>query len=196
MTHHADIDIDFGNRENIIKLIKHIPASKRNGLIFSRHLSGVYVQPIPIEPITGFSALPFRLADDRGYFKLDFLNVSIYNEIRDQEHYDKLLATEPPWERLQERQFVERLIHVNNYHTQLLDMMPDTIARMAMFISAIRPGKQHLLGKPWKEVGETIWEKTDDTLYVFKKSHSLAYALLVALHMNVLNEKDQSTPPA
>jgi hypothetical protein len=56
-----------------------------------------------------------------------------------------------------------------------------------MFLAIIRPGKKHLIGKPWKEVAKTVWDKGTDG-YVFKKSHSLAYAHLVAVHMNLITE--------
>ena len=66
--------------------------------------------------------------------------------------------------------------------------MPDTIPRMAMFIAALRPGKKHLLGKPWAEIAKEIWTKVDDDEYAFKQSHSISYAVLVALHMNIVDE--------
>ena len=58
-----------------------------------------------------------------------------------------------------------------------------------MFLAMIRPGKKHLIGKPWKEVAETIWDKTDEG-YTYKRSHAISYAHLVALHMNIINESD------
>jgi hypothetical protein len=90
---------------------------------------------------------------------------------------------------LEHREFVEKIIHINN-HYELLRKMPepvDSIARMSMFIALIRPGKRHLVGKSWRDVGASIWEKTEDA-YSFKKSHSVAYAQLVAVHMNLLTE--------
>ena len=69
----------------------------------------------------------------------------------------------------------------------------DSIPRMAMFISVIRPAKRHLIGQPWSEVAKTVWEKPTDDSYYFKKSHSLAYAHLVAVNLNLLtNSANQS----
>ena len=65
----------------------------------------------------------------------------------------------------------------------------DSIPRMAMFLAVIRPGKRHLVGKTWREVADTVWEQPDDDSYFFKKSHSVAYAQLVAVHMNLICEK-------
>jgi DNA polymerase III alpha subunit len=56
-----------------------------------------------------------------------------------------------------------------------------------MFISLIRPGKKHLIGKTWREIAETIWDR-DEEGYSFKRSHAVAYAQLVVVHMNLLAE--------
>lgn len=65
----------------------------------------------------------------------------------------------------------------------------DSIPRLAMFLALIRPAKKHLIGKSWKEVAETIWDKGSDG-YSFKKSHAIAYAHLVVVHMNLLMASD------
>ena len=44
-----------------------------------------------------------------------------------------------------------------------------------------------LIGKKWREVAETIWT-ADDEGYAFKKSHAVAYAHLVCVHMNLVSE--------
>lgn len=184
----ADIDIDFANRDDILKHIRHIAARKTHKGKPERHNSGVYVQPIPYDPALGCSSIHYQEADERGYFKVDFLNVFVYQHIRDEAHYQELLNREPPWHRLKERAFVEQIVHISNYPKQVAQCMPDSIPRMAMFIAALRPAKKHLLGKPWAEIAEEIWDKSDDE-YAFKQSHSVAYAVLVALHMNIVNEQ-------
>jgi hypothetical protein len=183
----ADIDIDFADRNQILELIKHIPARKIHSGNPERHASGVYVQPIPYDPALGASALHYKDADARGYFKLDLLNVFVYQFIRDEEHYLHLLNTEPPWHRLDDEEFVKQIIHIANYAREIKQCMPDSIPRMAMFLAAIRPSKKHLIGKPWKVMAETIWDKIDGE-YSFKKAHGIAYATLVGLHMNIVNE--------
>ncbi len=190
MTHHADIDMDFPDRDEILDLIDHIPATQVNKGKRTKHRSGVYVHKIPLDPKAGGAAIDFREADDRGYFKIDFLNVSVYQHIRDPEHYETLLATTPPWHRLADPEFTKQLVHLGNHPSKVKNAMPDSIPRLAMLLAALRPAKKHLIGKPWKEMGETIWEKNADGLYGFKKGHSLAYATLVALHMNIIHEQE------
>jgi hypothetical protein len=182
----ADIDIDFANREDILQHIKYTSARKLHQGKPEKHNSGVYVTPIPYDPMLDCSALHYKEADERGYFKIDFLNVSVYQHIRDDKHYQELLEREPPWHRLNEPEFVQQIIHISNYPDVIARCMPDSIPRMAMFIAALRPAKKHLLGKPWKEMAETIWQKSDDE-YAFKHSHSISYAVLVALHMNIVD---------
>jgi hypothetical protein len=67
-------------------------------------------------------------------------------------------------------------------------MKPDSIPRMAAFISIIRPGKAHLQNKRWDQVFATVWDGDQTRGYTFKRSHAISYAALVALHMNLLNQ--------
>ena len=60
---------------------------------------------------------------------------------------------------------------------------------MAMFLAVIRPAKRHLAGKKWAEVAQTVWQRPSDDSYFFKKAHAVSYAHLVAVHMNLLEEK-------
>ena len=191
----ADIDIDFANRTDILQHIKHTSARKLHQGKPERHNSGVYVQPIPYDPMLDASAIHYKVADERGYFKIDFLNVSVYQHIRDAAHYEELLAREPPWHRLNDPKFTEQIIHIANYSTQLQYTMPDTIPRMAMFLSILRPGKKHLQGLSWKEIAKTVWLKDDNEVYSFKHAHAVAYAVLVGLHMNLVDEHEKSICP-
>ena len=186
----ADIDIDFADRESVLKLIQHTPARQSNG---RKHNSGVYVTNIPRDPFAGCAALDYETAEQRGYFKLDFLNMSVYQLVRDPIHYETMLAATPPWERLwTDREWARQLVHVGNYTDLLANMRPDSIPRMAAFISIIRPGKAHLQTRPWAEVFASVWDGDDSQGFVFKKSHSISYAMLVVLHMNLLNTSNQS----
>jgi hypothetical protein len=184
----ADIDIDFANRETVLKLIQHVPARQSNG---RRHNSGIYVTDIPADPVNQCAAIDYEEAEQRGYFKLDFLNMSVYQLIRDPAHYEAMLTASPPWERLwTDHAWTSQLVHVGNYTDLLRAMKPDSIPRMAAFISIIRPGKAHLQTRPWTEVFAEVWNGDESKGYTFKKSHAVSYAALVALHMNLLNQSD------
>ena len=185
----ADIDIDFADREHILKLIQHTPARQLHQGTARKHNSGVYVTDIPQDPVLACAALDYETAESRGYFKIDFLNMGVYGLIRDPVHYDEMLAATPPWDRVwQDPTWAQQLVHVGNYTTLLQSMRPDSIPRMAAFISIIRPGKAHLQNQPWTDVFRSVWDGDDSRGYVFKKAHALGYAALVALHMNLLNQ--------
>jgi hypothetical protein len=185
----ADIDLDFSDRESVLKLIQHTPARQLHQGQIRRHNSGVYVTDIPYDPVNQCAAIDYELAEQRGYFKIDFLNMSVYNLIKSPEHYDQMLAQDPPWTRLwTDSSWSQQLAHVGNYTELLKQMQPDSIPRMAAFISIIRPGKAHLQGKSWTEVFDTVWDGDSSRGFVFKRSHAVSYAALVALHMNLLNQ--------
>ena len=185
----ADIDIDVPDRSAVLKLIQHTAARQLHQGQVRKHNSGIYVTDIPRDIVNGCSAIDYESAEDRGYFKLDFLNMSVYQLIRDPAHYEQMLAASTPWEKLwQDGAWASQLVHVGNYTDLLKIMKPDSIPRMAAFISIIRPGKAHLQRKLWAEVFASVWDGDESQGYTFKKSHAISYAALVSLHMNLLNQ--------
>jgi DNA polymerase III alpha subunit len=184
-----DIDIDFSDRSKVLELIKHIPAAiKTDNNEFKKHNTGVYCHDIPYNPLTGCASIDYKSAEQRGYFKIDFLNVSVYKGVRNAEHLEQLINTEPLWDLLEQKEFVDLLFHVNGHHDLLTAMKPKNLPQLAAVLAMIRPAKRHLIGKGWDEVMETIWVKPDTDDYYFKKSHAHSYALLVCVQMNLICE--------
>ena len=189
----ADIDIDFADRNQLLDLIQHTPARQTVQEQVRRHNSGVYVTDIPLDPVNRCAAIDYEVAEQLGYFKIDLLNMSVYQLITDSSHYKEMLDKEPPWSRLwTDTEWSKQLVHVGNYTELLKTMRPDSIPRMAAFISIIRPGKAHLQNRPWSEVFDSVWDGDDSKGFVFKHAHAIGYAALVALHMNLLNTPDKS----
>lgn len=185
----SDVDIDFGDRSRILSVIEHRRARLETG---AAHNTGIYVTDIPYDPVTNTSTIDYNQAEQRGYIKLDFLNVSVYNQIKTEDELQMLLERAPPWHKLNQQQFCAQLIHIGN-HYDTLQRMPepvDTIPRLAMFLAVIRPGKRHLIGQTWQRVAETIWQRPDSGYY-FKKAHAVSYAHLVQVHMNLLDLTNQ-----
>jgi len=184
----ADIDLDLADRDQLLKLIHATPARQLHQGQVRRHNSGIYVTDIPYDPINACAAIDYEQAEQLGYFKIDLLNMSVYQLIKSPEHYQEMLKQEPAWSRLwTDTEWAKQLVHVGNYATLLETMRPDSIPRMAAFISIIRPGKAHLQNKPWAEVFESVWDGDDSKGFVFKKAHALGYSKLVALHMNLIS---------
>jgi hypothetical protein len=139
--------------------------------------------------LTGLATIDYQQAETRGYFKIDFLNMSVYQLIKNPEHYQALLNQDPPWSRLwTDPQWAQQLVHVGNYTELLAEMKPDSVIRMAAFISLIRPGKAHLKGNSWDQIFASVWDGDQSRGFVFKKAHAIGYSMLVALHMNLLNQ--------
>ena len=185
----ADIDIDFADRDQLLKLIQAIPARQMHQGQVRRHNSGVYVTDIPYDPVNACAAIDYAQAEECGYFKIDLLNMSVYQLIKSPTHYKQMLDQEPDWSRLwTDVEWAKQLVHVGNYTELLKSMKPDSVPRMAAFISIIRPGKSHLQNKPWPEVFESVWDGDDSKGFVFKHAHAIGYAALVALHMNLISQ--------
>jgi hypothetical protein len=184
----SDIDIDFGDRDKVLSLIDHIPAAMRKVNPMRKHATGVHVTNVPYDPVYDMASIDYSEADKRGYLKLDLLNVHVYNQVRDEKHLIDLMR-DPDWSRLKNKDFVEKLIHLGNQYNAVRSMPEsiDSIPRLAMMLAVIRPGKKHLIGKNWRDIAKTVWDKGSDG-YTFKKSHAIAYAQLVVVHMNLLEE--------
>jgi len=193
MKFNSDVDIDFGDRDKILSLIKHTPAAMRKVNPIRKHATGVHVTDIPYDPVNDMAAIDYVEAEKRGYFKLDLLNVHVYNQVRDETHLIELMR-DPDWSMLNDYNKMKELIHLQNQY-RTIKLMPEpinSIPRLAMFLAIIRPGKKHLIGKTWKEISKTVWNKGSDG-YAFKKAHAIGYAWLVAVHMNLLSGQEHKS---
>jgi hypothetical protein len=151
----------------------------------TRHPSGVYFQDIPVDPINGCSAFLYDEAGDLGYFKIDFLNNTIYQNVRDEAHLNELLDREPLWELLDDIEMVEQLAHIHGHFGIVQHVRPRSIIDVAIVLALMRPGKRHLLGRPRAEIDTEIWQPSE-TGYWFKKAHALSYAASIVVQMNII----------
>ena len=184
-----DIDIDFADRAIALDKFKYITASIKDSDTFKKHNTGIYCTAMPFDPVTGLSTIDYKEAEQRGYFKIDFLNVSIYKDVKDEAHLTKLMETEPLWELLEQDDFSNLLFHVNGHGAILRAMKPKNLEQLAAVLAMIRPAKRHLIGKDWTTVLSQIWTRPDNDEYYFKKAHALAYAMAVAVQMNIICEQ-------
>ena len=181
-----DIDIDFANRDKILNKLKHVPARLND----RKHNTGVYFHRVPSDPFKGLCTLDHKQADDAGYFKLDMLNVSIYKDVKNEEHLNKLMNTEPLWELLEHEEFVEKLFHIGNHYEVVRKLKPRSIPQLAAAIAIIRPAKRYLLNSDWNTIDREVWIKPDSSdAYYFKKAHAIAYAAAIVVHINLLCEQ-------
>ena len=185
----TDVDIDLLDRDVLLEKLPHIVAriDREDGYV--KHNTGVYFQPIPYDPVTNLATIDHKDAEELGYFKIDFLNNSVYKGVRDEEHLTELANAGPEWSLLDHAEVVENLFHIGNYAKLVNDMKPRSVSQLAMLLAVIRPGKAHLQNKSWDEVEKDVWVKPTDGSYYFKKSHAVSYSLAIVLQLNLLVEQ-------
>lgn len=183
-----DIDIDFPNSKIVFEKIPHIRASQYSGNDLIPHPSGIYFNKLPVDDITGLCTIDYKNVEKLGFFKIDFLSLTLYKDIKNEEHLDELISKEPLWEILEDEELVSELFHIKEHFDIVNRIKPKSIEDLAIVIALIRPGKRHLLFKDMDYIQKHIWEK-DDIKFSFKKSHAISYAMVIVIQMNLLMEQ-------
>ena len=183
-----DIDIDFLDREQALKLFKHTVASRNDNGKLVKHNTGIYLHEVPVDAVTSLCSVPYEQAEEQELFKIDFLNVGIYKGVRDEAHLIQLMETEPLWDLLQQDEFVDLLFHLNGHGDILRKTCPTSVEQLSAVLAMIRPAKRYLIGKPWMTITTEVWTKPETGEYYFKKSHATAYAVAIVVQMNLICE--------
>lgn len=189
MKYNFDIDIDMADRNQILSTIPYVSASVVKDGKYTKHNTGVYIQNMPRFPLDDYAAIDHKSAEQKGWFKVDFLNNSVYKNIRDETHLNKLMNTEPMWELLQHEEVCSQLYHINKHVELLKEYKPGSVEQLAMILAIIRPGKRHLVGKSWADIALTVWQPPTDGSYYFKKSHAFAFAMAIIVQLNRIVEE-------
>lgn len=184
----TDIDIDTPDRKKILALFPHVDAVIKRDNKTTKHNTGVYFHTMPTDPFTGMSTIDHKEAEDRGFFKIDILNVGLYKDVKSPEHLDKLMAMDTPWELLTHKDVSDLLFHINGHEEILQKLKPQSVAQLAAVLAIIRPAKRHLVNADWATIEREVWKKPDNDAYYFKKSHAIAYAQAVVVQLNLLVE--------
>ena len=184
-----DIDIDFANRDVILSRLKHRVARLDSG---KKHNTGVYVTEVPHNPFNEIATIDHKAAEQRGYFKLDFLNVSIYKDVKDNNHLTELMERTPLWQLLEHEEFSDQVFHLNGHSSLLKQLKPSSVEQLAATLAIIRPAKRHLANETWETIMKEVWTKPTDGGYYFKHAHAVSYAVAVVVHMNLLCEQISS----
>ena len=184
-----DIDIDFSDRSRALALFDHTAASRIDNGQVKPHNTGIYVTSIPKDERNNLSTIEYKTAEDRGYVKIDFLNVGVYEGVRDEAHLKQLMETEPLWDLLEQDDFNNLLFHANGHGLILRQTKPKSVLQLAAVLAMIRPAKKHLIGESWTTIMNEVWIRPTTDEYYFKKAHAVAYAMAVAVQMNLICEK-------
>ena len=154
----TDIDIDVPDRKIVDTLnLPHYKASMIHGDVIKEHNCGIYFQKVPTLFDTNISTIPYDKVPEYGYFKVDVLTNSVYENIKDEEDMNNLLHTEPDWNLLDYRENVEKLTQIHNHYDTIQKWKPTNIMQLAMVLAMIRPSKRYLLdSKSWEDIEKEI----------------------------------------
>jgi len=186
----GDVDIDLPSN---FKPLSLFPLWTRASTVLNEQLKvhpcGVYPQVIPIDPLTNMAAVPYEAADELGYFKLDFLHLSVYDKFETRDEIEELLTIEPDWNLLLIPSNWPKLFQMSKHGDLLQRLRPRSIEDVADAIALIRPGKIELLPLYLqdKSKGRAALYKKDNSGFAFKKSHAIGYALVIVLQLHLLS---------
>lgn len=184
-----DIDIDFRPDFKVTPVFpQFVKASIVKNDVLTPHPCGAYPQSIATDPITKLAAVPYEMAENLGFMKIDFLHNSVYKHFSSHEEIEELIKIEPNWNLLLIPSVVERLFQLGRHSDVLAMVKPKSINDLADVLAIIRPGKRVLLDAYLsnKETTRRILYSASNGEYSFKKSHAIAYSLVVVLQLHLV----------
>jgi hypothetical protein len=188
-----DIDIDLPTNFDPKKIFTSVRvASMLKGSEFVKHPCGAYFQGIAVDPITGLAAIPHKEAQDLGFFKIDFLHLSVLDDFTTKEQIRKLMKYKPDWTLLNSQEVVEKLFHIKNHFDLVNRVKPTSVQELADIMALIRPGRRQLVDQYMmnKEAvrKKQLYERQAHDEYSFKRSHAIAYAYNVVLQLHLIKK--------
>lgn len=189
MSFSADVDIDLKTTFDPRTLFPWTKASIVKDEVLRPHPCGVHPQAIPEDPITKLSAIPYDEAEKLGYAKIDFLHLGVYDHFQSREEIDQLLEIAPDWGLLIIPSEQKKLFQLSNHGDILSAVKPKSIEELADVLALIRPGKKQLvkLYNSQREATCRILYAKDESGYSFKKSHAIAYAMVIVLQLHLIS---------
>lgn len=184
-----DIDLDLPTTFKPEDYFDVVRASRVEKGELKPHPCGAYLQNIARDPQTNLAAIPFREAEQYGYFKVDFLHLTLLDYFESKEQIRVLSKTDPDWSLLEYKEHVEKLFQIHRHFAVVNRIKPQSIQQLADCIALIRPAKRHLLEAYIKDkqlIRPEIYTKPDDQQYYFKKSHAVAYATTIVLQLHLI----------
>ena len=188
-----DIDIDLQTSfvpEKYFKSWTRASIFDDKNKTYKPHPCGVFPQAIPRDPITGLSAIPYDIAAEADYIKIDFLHLSIYDHFSSRAEIEELVKKEPNWDLLADEDIVKKLFQLSNHFKIVSKIKPRSIEDLADALALIRPGKktlENLYVKDKNSCRKILYQKNDDE-FSFKKSHAISYAMVICLQLHLIEK--------
>jgi DNA polymerase III alpha subunit len=184
-----DVDIDLPKS---FKPLKLFPSWRRASILTNEtlqpHNCGYHPQAIPIDPLTKLASIPYDVAEELGFFKLDFLHLNVYDLFESKEEIDALLELEPDWNLLLIPSVVSKLFQLSKHAELLRQIKPTSIEDVADAIALIRPGSIAILPLYLEDKAKgrkALYKRTGDG-FAFKKSHALSYSMVIVLQLHLI----------
>lgn len=185
-----DIDLDLKTNFDPLEIFPNaIRASRVEKEQLVKHNVGVFLQDIPVDQMTGLAAIPYKQAEEVGYFKIDFLHLSVLDDFGSKEEIRELLKHDPDWLLLMRPDVVGKLFQIHRQYDLVSKLAPKSIIELADCIALMRPGKRHLVDAYLKDktlIREELYKKPEDGKYYFKKGHAISYALNIVLQLHLI----------
>jgi DNA polymerase III alpha subunit len=183
----TDIDIDLPTTFNPLTYFETaIQASMVKDGQLLKHPCGVYFQTIPVDTITGLAAIPYEESEKLGYFKIDFLHLSILDYFENKEQIRTLLKKDPDWTLLEREDVVVKLFQLHSHFKVISQIKPKSVQELADVIAIIRPKKRHLLNdylKNKEKIRPQLYRQSTEDKSSFKRGHAISYALTIKLQL-------------
>ena len=185
----VDIDLrtDFDPLEHFETAVR---ASRIQDGELKSHPAGIYFQKMAKDKVTNLAAIPFHEAEEEGYFKIDFLHLSLLDNFESKAEIRALLKKDPDWCLLQSGAVVSKLFQLSKHYDVVKEVKPTSVIELADCIALIRPGKRYLLKyylEDRERVRKALYTKPKDDKPYFKKPHAISYALTIVLQLHLIS---------
>ncbi len=182
-----DIDLDLPSTFDPSKYFDTVHASMvQNGKLIS-HPCGEYFQKMATDKVSGLAAIPYKEAENAGYFKIDFLHLSVLDVFESKEQIRTLVKKEPDWTLLENEDVVKKLFQLHKRFDVVSKIKPQSVQELADCVAIIRPGKKKLLNAYVKDrdvIRQELYRRENKS--DFRKSHAVAYALTIVLQLHLI----------
>lgn len=195
MINDTDIDIDMANRDKLLEIVDHVDASMIGNGVIKKHNVGVYFQDAPRFMNTNMCSIDYKETGKYGFFKIDVLNNSVYEDIDNEEQLDYLMKLDVDWDLLKEEEVVNDLPHLSNHYSLVTELRPLSVKDLADVLALMRPAKRNLLDlyiEDKEKARKTLYTKPTNGEFYFKYSHAIAYAVSITIRMNYIKYVERS----
>ncbi len=184
-----DVDIDVNAKCNRTEYGTRAMVYNEDAMRILPHPSGVYLETVPVDAQTGLCAFDYKYGDEAGFIKVDILTNRTYDIFSSKQELTRFSLMEPDWSWLMDETFVEKLPHISKHFDVVTKIQPKSVEELADLIALIRPAKISLIPqyrKATAAVKRRLYSRPLDGTAYFKKSHAVAYAIMIVAYMNKL----------